>query len=117
MHQVYVLKRPGVDTFMKRVGEIFEVVVFTASLAKVPTLDPQNCPTTSKPRRRRRVTDNVVGSVASAQYADPVLDLLDIHRVTRTRLFRESCVQHKGNFVKVRPSPGLLSSLLCRLTL
>jgi len=67
MHQVYVLKRPGVDTFMKRVGEIFEVVVFTASLAK---------------------------------YADPVLDLLDIHRVTRTRLFRESCVQHKGNFVK-----------------
>jgi len=36
MHQVYVLKRPGVDTFMKRVGEIFEVVVFTASLAKVP---------------------------------------------------------------------------------
>jgi hypothetical protein len=38
MHQVYVLKRPGVDTFMKRVGEIFEVVVFTASLAKVPTI-------------------------------------------------------------------------------
>lgn len=34
-HQVYVVKRPGVDKFMKRVGEIFEVVVFTASLAKV----------------------------------------------------------------------------------
>jgi RNA polymerase II subunit A small phosphatase-like protein len=66
-HQVYVVKRPGVDKFMKRVGEIFEVVVFTASLAK---------------------------------YADPVLDLLDKHRVTRTRLFREACVQHKGNFVK-----------------
>jgi len=52
---------------MKRVGELFEVVVFTASLAK---------------------------------YADPVLDLLDIHRVTAARLFREACVNHKGNFVK-----------------
>jgi len=66
-HQVYVLKRPGVDKFMKRVGELYEVVVFTASLAK---------------------------------YADPVLDLLDKHRVTRARLFREACVNHKGNFVK-----------------
>lgn len=34
-HQVYVVKRPGVDKFMKRAGEVFEVVVFTASLAKV----------------------------------------------------------------------------------
>lgn len=66
-HQVYVLKRPGVDKFMKRVGELYEVIVFTASLAK---------------------------------YADPVLDLLDKYRVTRTRLFREACVNHKGNFVK-----------------
>lgn len=67
VHQVYVLKRPGVDKFMKYVGERFEVVVFTASLAK---------------------------------YADPVLDLLDIHKVVRSRLFREACVDHKGNFVK-----------------
>lgn len=28
-------KRPGVDEFMKRVGELFEVVIFTASLAVV----------------------------------------------------------------------------------
>jgi RNA polymerase II subunit A small phosphatase-like protein len=66
-HQVYVVKRPGVDKFLTRVGELFEVVVFTASLAK---------------------------------YADPVLDLLDKYRVTRARLFREACVNHKGNFVK-----------------
>jgi RNA polymerase II subunit A small phosphatase-like protein len=41
IHQVYVLKRPGVDHFMKRMGELFEVVVFTASLAKYadPVLD------------------------------------------------------------------------------
>ena len=34
-HNVYVIKRPGVDQFMKRVGELYEVVVFTASVAKV----------------------------------------------------------------------------------
>ena len=32
---VYVLKRPHVDEFMRRMGELFEVVVFTASLSKV----------------------------------------------------------------------------------
>jgi RNA polymerase II subunit A small phosphatase-like protein len=35
-HNVYVIKRPGVDQFMKRVGELYEVVVFTASVSKVP---------------------------------------------------------------------------------
>ncbi len=34
-HNVYVIKRPGVDQFMKRVGEMYEVVVFTASVSKV----------------------------------------------------------------------------------
>ena len=35
------------------------------------------------------------------QYADPVADLLDKYRVFDARLFRESCVFHKGNYVKV----------------
>lgn len=41
VHNVYVIKRPGVDAFMKRMGELYEVVVFTASLSKVsiPTSD------------------------------------------------------------------------------
>jgi RNA polymerase II subunit A small phosphatase-like protein len=34
-HQVYVLKRPGCDEFMRACGELYEVVVFTASLSKV----------------------------------------------------------------------------------
>ena len=34
-HNVYVIKRPGVDNFLKKMGEIYEVVVFTASLSKV----------------------------------------------------------------------------------
>ena len=37
-HQVYVLKRPFVDEFLKRMGELFECVLFTASLAKVSSL-------------------------------------------------------------------------------
>ena len=35
------------------------------------------------------------------QYADPVLDMLDVERVVVHRLFRESCYNHKGNYVKV----------------
>ncbi|MEE6471780.1 hypothetical protein FKM82_009371 [Ascaphus truei] len=34
-HQVYVLKRPYVDEFLRRMGELYECVLFTASLAKV----------------------------------------------------------------------------------
>ncbi|KAL1491208.1 hypothetical protein ABEB36_011841 [Hypothenemus hampei] len=67
IHQVYVLKRPHVDEFLKRMGELYECVLFTASLAK---------------------------------YADPVADLLDQWGVFRARLFRESCVYYRGNYVK-----------------
>ncbi|XP_056287292.1 carboxy-terminal domain RNA polymerase II polypeptide A small phosphatase 1-like [Pseudoliparis swirei] len=67
VHQVYVLKRPHVDEFLKRMGELFECVLFTASLAK---------------------------------YADPVSDLLDKRGAFRSRLFRESCVFYRGNYVK-----------------
>uniref|UniRef100_A0A3P8WLG1 protein-serine/threonine phosphatase n=1 Tax=Cynoglossus semilaevis TaxID=244447 RepID=A0A3P8WLG1_CYNSE len=67
VYQVYVLKRPHVDEFLRRMGELFECVLFTASLAK---------------------------------YADPVSDLLDISGAFQSRLFRESCVFHKGNYVK-----------------
>ena len=42
-HNVYVIKRPGVDAFLKRMGEIYEVVVFTASLSKVCSVLPLDC--------------------------------------------------------------------------
>lgn len=67
IHQVYVLKRPYVEEFLRKMGEMFECVLFTASLGK---------------------------------YADPVTDLLDKWSVFQSRLFRESCVFHKGNYVK-----------------
>lgn len=67
IHQVYVLKRPYVDDFLQKMGELYECILFTASLAK---------------------------------YADPVANLLDKWGVFRGRLFRESCVFHRGNYVK-----------------
>jgi carboxy-terminal domain RNA polymerase II polypeptide A small phosphatase len=38
---VYVLKRPGVETFLKKMAEIYEIVIYTASLSKYadPLLD------------------------------------------------------------------------------
>ncbi|KAJ8385142.1 hypothetical protein AAFF_G00192830 [Aldrovandia affinis] len=33
--QVYVLKRPHVDEFLQQMGEMFECILFTASLAKL----------------------------------------------------------------------------------
>eukprot|EP01126_Amoeba_proteus_P031614 TRINITY_DN3098_c0_g1_i15.p1 TRINITY_DN3098_c0_g1~~TRINITY_DN3098_c0_g1_i15.p1 ORF type:complete len:314 (+),score=67.20 TRINITY_DN3098_c0_g1_i15:36-977(+) len=66
-YTVFVAKRPGVDEFMKRMGACYEIVVFTASVAK---------------------------------YADPVLDLLDVHKVVDWRLFRESCTFVRNMYVK-----------------
>ncbi len=44
------------------------------------------------------------------QYADPVADLLDKWGVFRARLFRESCVFHRGNYIKVRSKNSPLSN-------
>lgn len=41
-HNVYVIKRPGVDNFLKQMGELYEVVVFTASLSKVSFYNQRN---------------------------------------------------------------------------
>lgn len=67
VHHVYVIKRPGVDEFLEKVGQWFEVVVFTASVAK---------------------------------YGDPLLNKLDIHHLVHHRLFRDSCFNYQGNFIK-----------------
>jgi carboxy-terminal domain RNA polymerase II polypeptide A small phosphatase len=42
----------------------------------------------------------VIYTASLNKYADPLLDLLDTHKVIRTRLFRESCVYFEGNYVK-----------------
>lgn len=67
VHEVYVAKRPGVDEFLKRVNQLYEVVVFTASVAK---------------------------------YGDPLLNRLDPQNLVHHRLFRESCFNFHGNYIK-----------------
>mmetsp|Transcript_29445 Transcript_29445/g.67715 ORF Transcript_29445/g.67715 Transcript_29445/m.67715 type:complete len:568 (-) Transcript_29445:606-2309(-) len=47
-----------------------------------------------------RYYEIVVYTASLNKYADPLLDLLDPHRVIRYRLFRESCVYYEGNYVK-----------------
>lgn len=85
-HNFYVLKRPGVDDFLREMGLIYEVVVFTASLSVVSF----------------EIYTVTFRYLTNIQYADPVLDKLDVHRAVSHRLFRESCYNHKGNYVKVR---------------
>ncbi len=103
-HNVYVIKRPGVDNFLRQMGEIYEVVVFTASLSKVSGGTSPDCGLAE--------ADHIVSGLV--QYADPVLDMLDIHGVVKHRLFRESCYNHNGNYVKVSrrspPAQSLVSS-------
>lgn len=69
---VYVLKRPGVDEFLTKMSELYELVVFTASLSKV----------------------------ILTQYADPLLDKIDPYSLIASRLFRESCTFIEGMYVK-----------------
>mmetsp|Transcript_8748 Transcript_8748/g.9265 ORF Transcript_8748/g.9265 Transcript_8748/m.9265 type:complete len:315 (+) Transcript_8748:47-991(+) len=42
----------------------------------------------------------VIYTASLNKYADPLLDILDTHKVIYKRLFRESCVYHEGSYVK-----------------
>ncbi|XP_010549563.1 PREDICTED: probable C-terminal domain small phosphatase [Tarenaya hassleriana] len=64
---LFVVKRPGVNEFLKRISEEFRVVVFTAGLE---------------------------------DYASQVLDKLDQNRVISQRLYRDSCKEVNGKYVK-----------------
>ncbi|EGG23322.1 dullard-like phosphatase domain containing protein [Cavenderia fasciculata] len=44
--------------------------------------------------------DIVVFTASMKEYADPLLDKLDTNRLIKHRLFRESCLEKEGNFVK-----------------
>ncbi|KAJ0233660.1 hypothetical protein HA466_0280130 [Hirschfeldia incana] len=64
---VFVVKRPGLTEFLERLGESFEVVVFTAGLE---------------------------------DYASQVLDKIDRKGVITQRLYRDSCREVNGRYVK-----------------
>ena len=64
---VFVCVRPGAQRFLKELGSLYEIVIFTASMQP---------------------------------YADPVIDFIDPDRVVKHRLYRESCTDFGGSFVK-----------------
>ncbi|CAL0306496.1 unnamed protein product [Lupinus luteus] len=65
---VYVKQRPNLHTFLERVSEMFEVVIFTAS---------------------------------QSIYAKQLLDILDPDgRLISRRMYRESCIFSRGNYIK-----------------
>ncbi|KAK6932739.1 FCP1 homology domain [Dillenia turbinata] len=63
----YVLKRPGVDEFLEKLRQKFEIIVFTAGLR---------------------------------EYASLILDQLDEKSLISHRLYRDSCREIEGRFVK-----------------
>ena len=65
---IHVLKRPYVGVFLSIICDIFEVVVFTASII---------------------------------DYANPIIDEIDIEKKIKYRLFREHCIQiNKDRYIK-----------------
>ena len=42
----------------------------------------------------------MIYTASLSKYADPLLDMLDVHKVIDARLFRESCVYFEGHYVK-----------------
>lgn len=64
---VFVSIRPGAEKFLKELGNLYEIVIFTASCQF---------------------------------YADQVIDYIDPGRVVKHRLYRESCTNFGGHFVK-----------------
>lgn len=65
-NKIYVKVRPGAIDFLRKISKIYEVVVFTASVAN---------------------------------YADPLVDILDVDSYGFYKLFREHCT-YNGNYIK-----------------
>jgi len=66
-YRINVIIRPGTEEFLAKVGELFEVVVFTASLA---------------------------------EYAEPLVKILDTTNAISSLLFRQHCTPLNGIYVK-----------------
>ena len=66
-HTIHVLKRPFVDEFLNQMSNLFEIVIFTASIS---------------------------------DYANPLLNKLDINNKISFRLFREHCTSSGNFFIK-----------------
>ncbi|KAF0270661.1 Phosphatase HuPSR1 [Hanseniaspora uvarum DSM 2768] len=87
VHSVYVLKRPGCDEFLKQVAKWYEVVIFTASVSRYgdPLLD---------------TLDGVLKPNPVSKNGSKELYNNTGERHIHQRLFRDSCYNYEGNYVK-----------------
>lgn len=117
---VYVLKRPFVDHFLRTVGHRFEVRARGRGPVRHRVLDMQRELAAGPQLLNRQklrlhpaecdpislsllwMLQVVVFTASLGKYADPLLDLLDKANVVRWRLFREACCPYEGSYVKVR---------------
>lgn len=91
VHHVYVIKRPGVDGFLKRVGELFEVVVFTALVQKYgdPLLDKLDVHHAVHHRLYRDLCYNYQGNFIKnlSQVGRPLRDTIIIDNLPTSYIF------------------------------
>ena len=66
-YNVYVLKRPFLEEFLKEMSYLYEILVFTASLA---------------------------------EYAEPLLEILDKNKIIKYKLNRNHCLFYQGTYIK-----------------
>jgi Dullard-like phosphatase family protein len=66
-YNVYVLKRPFLEEFLKEMSYLYEILVFTASLA---------------------------------EYAEPLLEILDKNKIIKYKLNRSHCLFYQGTYIK-----------------
>ncbi|SMN18613.1 similar to Saccharomyces cerevisiae YLR019W PSR2 Functionally redundant Psr1p homolog, a plasma membrane phosphatase involved in the general stress response [Maudiozyma saulgeensis] len=91
IHNVYVIKRPGVDEFLKRVGELYEVVVFTASVSRYgdPLLDKLDINKAIHHRLFREACYNYEGNYIKnlSQIGRPLSDIIILDNSPASYIF------------------------------
>lgn len=66
-YNVYVLKRPFLEEFLLEMSYLYEIIIFTASLA---------------------------------EYAEPLLEILDKNKIIKYKLNRIHCLYYQGTYIK-----------------
>lgn len=105
LHKVYVLKRPHVDEFLKRMGKIYECVLFTASLSKYadPVADLLDTENIFKARLFRESCAFYRGN-----YVKDLSRLgRDLNRVIIVDNSPASYIFHPDNAVSIKPALSL----------
>ena len=92
MSKLFLTENSFPSPIFKQKRQIEDVVHFVY-VAKRPGVD-------AFLRDMARHYELVVYTASLDKYADVLLDLLDPQRLVQTRLFRESCVFHEGNYIK-----------------